>query len=348
MAGPGWVRMAGMSAGERGVASGSVVGSAVGGDVPVAGHVVRRGELSAFLRSRRERIGPAEVGLPVGSRRRTPGLRREEVAQLAGVGVTWYTWLEQGRPIKASAQVLDAVARTLRMDVPEREHLYRLAGIPSVALPEVGDCVSAEVPVILAALDPLPAAVYNARWDVLAWNASYAALFPSVTMAPRGECNVMWHVFTGSLCCSPFVDAPAEMPRLVASLRPAFGRHIGEPAWSAFVARLCAASGEFAAMWARQDVAAAESHVKRMRHPDLGELRLMSTQMALAVPETRMTVYTSVDEATRAELLRLRSVPWLRTGCPEHGYRRYRNPVGPDADGAAGVAPGVSAAVAVV
>ena len=87
----------------------------------------RRAELAAFLRSRRERITPEDVGLPPGFRRRTPGLRREEVAQLAGVGVTWYTWLEQGRPINASVQVLDAVARTLRLDPAEREHLYRLA-----------------------------------------------------------------------------------------------------------------------------------------------------------------------------------------------------------------------------
>src|ERR1039457_4386500 len=100
---------------------------------------IRRAELAAFLRSRRERISPEEAGLPPGLRRRTRGLRREEVAQLSGVGVTWYTWLEQGRPINASTQVLDAVARTLKLDQPEREHLYRLADVPDVvAAPEAG------------------------------------------------------------------------------------------------------------------------------------------------------------------------------------------------------------------
>src|SRR5258708_18886115 len=93
----------------------------------------RRAELAAFLRSRRERITPEDVGLAPGIRRRTAGLRREEVAMLAGVGVTWYTWLEQGRPINASTQVLDAVARTLKLDQPEREHLYRLADVPEAA-----------------------------------------------------------------------------------------------------------------------------------------------------------------------------------------------------------------------
>ncbi len=90
----------------------------------------RRAELAAFLRSRRERLSPEQAGLPPGLRRRTPGLRREEVAQLAGVGVTWYTWLEQGRPINASAQVLTAVAQTLKLDQAEREHLFRLADVP--------------------------------------------------------------------------------------------------------------------------------------------------------------------------------------------------------------------------
>ncbi|NUU20519.1 MAG: helix-turn-helix domain-containing protein, partial [Streptomycetaceae bacterium] len=176
-----------------------------------APHTVRRGELSAFLRSRRERITPEDVGLPTGSRRRTPGLRREEVAQLAGVGVTWYTWLEQGRPIRASAQVLDAVARTLRLDVAEREHLYRLAGIPSVTHPE-GDHVSPQVQVILDHLDPLPAAVYNARWDVLAWNRTYSMIFPGVSTDRFTERNVMWSVFTKPDCCCPFVDPASEMP----------------------------------------------------------------------------------------------------------------------------------------
>lgn len=289
-------------------------------------HTVRRGELSAFLRSRRARITPGDVGLPPGTRRRTPGLRREEVAQLAGVGVTWYTWLEQGRPIKASAQVLDAVARTLRLDVAEREHLYHLAGIPSVSLPESADHVRPEVQVILDHLVPLAAAVYNARWDVLAWNATYAMLFPGVSSAAVGERNVMWNVFTKGECCCPFVDPDREMPRMVASLRPAYGRHIGEPAWTAFVQRLCAASPEFASLWARQDVLLGDAHVKALRHPEVGDMRVVVTSMALDVPETRMNVYTPVDDESRAMIERLRRMDRPRIGCPGHGYVRYRNP----------------------
>jgi transcriptional regulator with XRE-family HTH domain len=115
----------------------------------------RRTELAAFLRSRRERISPEDVGLPVGTRRRTAGLRREELAQLAGVGVTWYTWLEQGRPINASVQVLDAIARTLSLDAIERGHLFRLADVPGAAGP--ADCVECPLPPeVQRILDAIP------------------------------------------------------------------------------------------------------------------------------------------------------------------------------------------------
>src|SRR4051812_2197074 len=112
----------------------------------------RREELAAFLRNRREHVTPADVGIAPGSRRRTPGLRREEVAHLAGVGLTWYTWLEQGRPINASVQVLDAVARTLRLDRAEREHLYRLADMPSVPADTGPQVLTPEIQVILDGL----------------------------------------------------------------------------------------------------------------------------------------------------------------------------------------------------
>src|SRR6202451_1341728 len=122
----------------------------------------RRTELAAFLRRRRERIQPEDVGLPPGTRRRTTGLRREELAQLAGVGVTWYTWLEQGRRINASVQVLDAVARTLRLDQANHQHLDGLADVPEAwvgAVPPAGPPITADIQGILDGLSPLPAIV---------------------------------------------------------------------------------------------------------------------------------------------------------------------------------------------
>jgi len=131
---------------------------------------MRRRELSGFLRSRRERLTPLQAGLPANGRRRTPGLRREEVAQLAGVGVTWYTWLEQGRDIKVSTQVLEAISRTLMLDHDERVHLYTLAG--SAEVPMGPDCAEL-TPAVRTMLDqfvPFPACVQNGKYDLLAWN----------------------------------------------------------------------------------------------------------------------------------------------------------------------------------
>ena len=174
----------------------------------------RRAELAAFLRSRRERISPEQAGLPPGLRRRTPGLRREEVAQLAGVGVTWYTWLEQGRPINASAQVLGAVAQTLKLDQAERQHLFRLADVPDAAAdPAAVPCpqVPPEVQAIMDGLVPMPACVLNERYDLLGWNEAYAALWPGVTGAAPGERNILWLNFTHPDCCHPYVSRHEQL-----------------------------------------------------------------------------------------------------------------------------------------
>src|SRR6185437_15725887 len=147
---------------------------------------VRRTELGTFLRSRRERLTPEDVGLPPSLRRRTPGLRREEVAQLAGVGVTWYTWLEQGRPINASTQVLDAIARTLKLEPAEHQHMYVLAEVPDVA-PAAGDLAAlpGTLGPILDAMGHM-ATVLNERFDVIATNSRFDAVFPSVLAQERG------------------------------------------------------------------------------------------------------------------------------------------------------------------
>jgi transcriptional regulator with XRE-family HTH domain len=272
----------------------------------------RRPELAAFLRGRRARITPADVGMPPGPRRRTPGLRREEVAQLAGVGITWYTWLEQGRPINASAQVLDAVARTLRLDGAEREHLYHLAGVPYVRDAEPDEpgeaAISPDVQAVLDGLDPLPAVIYNARFDVLGFNQAYWTLFFETTCMDRAEWhNALWVLFTGSADDCPLVYREDELRLMVATLRGGYGSHVGEPSWEAFIRRLCEASGEFRRMWESGDVAPPGPRVKIFRHPDEGELRVRSVSMSVhGMPETRMVVYTADDEPTRRKIEALR------------------------------------------
>ncbi|WP_406299787.1 helix-turn-helix transcriptional regulator [Embleya sp. NBC_00888] len=287
----------------------------------------RRTELGAFLRSRRERRTPADVGLPPGLRRRTPGLRREEVALLAGVGVTWYTWLEQGRPINASVQVLDAVARTLGLDPAERTHLYRLAQVPWEIETQPGTGLPAEMQEILDGLVPNPAAVYNSRYDVLAWNEAYAKLFPSMTEEPIEERNVIWATFTCPDGCNPFLDQDFEELRMVAELQAAFARHVGEPEWEAFVRRLAGSSPKFARLWARREVGSGNRHVKRILHSAVGRLDFAATRLLPTVPETRMMVYTPVDDLTRermADLMSRPEAPWCCEHCRTKRQRAQR------------------------
>jgi transcriptional regulator with XRE-family HTH domain len=263
----------------------------------------RRAELAAFLRSRRERIAPEQAGLPPGHRRRTPGLRREEVAQLSGVGVTWYTWLEQGRPIHASPQVLGAVARTLMLDQAEREHLFRLADVPGAAEANgtaACDQVPADVQQILDSLVPLPASVVNERFDLLAWNAAYAVLWPAMVGAAPAERNTLWQCFTVPSCCNCYVNRDEQLGMLVAQLRGAYGRHVGEPAWTGFVRRLQAVSPDFARLWDEHDVAGQATYHKIFRHPAYDRLVLTTTSLAvLSVPGTRVVVYNPADQLTR-------------------------------------------------
>jgi transcriptional regulator with XRE-family HTH domain len=263
----------------------------------------RRSELAAFLRARRTRISPTDVGLPPGSRRRTPGLRREEVAQLAGIGVTWYTWLEQGRPIRASVQVLDAVARTLRLDQAEIEHLYRLADVPVAPTEAPVVAVSPALQEILESLDPLPAMLLNARYDLLASNQAQKDLFYQWHAVECLHRNILWCCFTEPEVRRRFLNFDQEAPLMVATLRASFGQHLGEPAWTGFIQRLSAASPKFAQLWRRHEVASLGSRTKHFLHPQAGLLRLRSTSLAVAdMPEARIVVYTPIDEETRQRL----------------------------------------------
>jgi transcriptional regulator with XRE-family HTH domain len=272
---------------------------------------LRRNELAKFLRSRRERVTPEDVGLPAGSRRRTTGLRREEVAQLAGVGVTWYTWLEQGRPIRASVGVLEAVARTLRLDPTERQHLFRLAEVPDTVSPDhASPSLRPQVQVILDGLNPLPATVVTERFDVLAWNTAHAVLFPRTAEVAPSERNSLVYTFLRPGCCNVLENRSDQQAALVAQLRAAYGHHVGDQAWTAFIRRLEAASPEFAAMWATQDVAHPHYHRKVFRHPLYPRLEMTSTSLAVqTAPGTRMVVYTPDNEATRAAMERLVADP---------------------------------------
>jgi transcriptional regulator with XRE-family HTH domain len=278
----------------------------------------RRAELSAFLRSRRARLTPEDVGLASGPRRRTPGLRREELATLAGVGVTWYTRLEQGRPINVSSQVIDAIARTLRLDGAEREHFYHLAEVPPVKPPAEAIELEPSIQTVLDAIESLPAVVYSNRYDVLAWNGLYAKLFPSLVRELPPYRNVLWNVFTTPRRNSPWINRDVGLPQMVATLRAEYGRHASEPTWTQFVRQLSQASDEFARMWASHEVATLHSHTKIFRHFAVGELTMATSSFPVCNTRAmRMVVYTPVDDQSRIRMERLRDLGTEPAG-PEH------------------------------
>ena len=263
----------------------------------------RRAELGEFLKARRARLSPADFGMPPGSRRRTPGLRREEVALLAGVGVTWYTWLEQGREINASTQVLDAVATTLRLDRVEREHLYRLAE----ATPLRTECSRQVIPdtirEIVHSLDPLPASLINSRFDHLLSNNASEDLFWDWHSLPCIHKNSLWCCVTEPAARGHLVEYDAHIRYLVARLRSAYSRHIGDPDWEEDLRRLASLSREFAELWARHEVADCRASCAHLPAPARRDA-VPGRQRArgAAMPDARIVVYTARDEDTRARM----------------------------------------------
>ncbi len=275
---------------------------------PVSGaETARRAELGGFLKARRAGLRPADVGLPPGPRRRTPGLRREEVALLAGVGVSWYTWLEQGRPINASAQVLDAVARTLRLDGAERWHLYRLAeALPlrswarTTAIPDA-------VRDVLRALDPLPAVLINGRFDIIETNDAHEEMFWDWHSLPCVHKNLLWCTVTEPRARELLLNYDDEVPHLVGRLRAAYAQHIGDPEWEEDIRRLAALCPEFAGLWERHEVAGPAARTLRFRHPGAGQMTFTRAEFDVsAVPGLRVAVYSPQGDDTRARLPRTR------------------------------------------
>lgn len=252
-----------------------------------------RAELADFLRARRAELAPEDVGLSTGPRRRTAGLRREEVAQLAGVSVSWYTWLEQGRPINASIDVLDALARTLRLDPAQRDHLLALGGHP-VRRP--GDPHRQDVPDaikrLLATLEPTPAYVLGPRWDFLAWNRAQVRLFPKLLDLPDPERNLVWIVFADPDARHLIGDWEREARRVLSQFRADTVAMRDDPAINELIERLLQCSELFARWWPRHDVAGFESRQRVFHHPTAGELVFEQEQLIPAgEPELRIIVH---------------------------------------------------------
>lgn len=253
------------------------------------------GGLGDFLRSRRERLSPETVGLAGGRRRRTPGLRREEVAELADIGVDWYIRLEQGRAVCPSAGTVEALARALRLDPVEHAHLRALAA-PSGRRGFVRETVPDAIRRLVGSLGQ-PAYVTGRRWDVLAWNAAAADTVADFGRLPEADRNVLVHLLTDPGARRLFGAAwPDEARRVVGQFRAAHDLWAGDPAFAGLAERLRRDSPEFAGWWDAHDIrTGGEAGRKELHHPRRGLLRFeYATFQANDDPALRLTVYTPV------------------------------------------------------
>ena len=260
----------------------------------------RREELADFLRSRRAALQPEDVDIYATGRRRTPGLRREEVAHLSGVSLTWYTWLEQARDINVSKQVLGALARTLQLSGAETAHLFTLAGHGGPEHdPELGPTGAAPASLmkLLHALSPCPAYALSERWDIVAWNDAYVGLFVDISELPPHERNLLWLVFTSPRVAQLLGDDwPGEARRLLAQFRAEVGHRLNEPRYAELVDQIRAASNDFDDWWSRHDVAYFESRQRHFDHPTEGKLTFDHHKLLPAdTPDLRIIVYTPAE-----------------------------------------------------
>jgi len=263
-------------------------------------------ELGLFLRQRRESLDPVLLGFSRGGRRRTPGLRREEVAQLADVGVTWYTWLEQGRDIQVSAKVMGAIATALHCTEAETRHVFTLAGLGEQVPVQERLCksVSSMCQTILDTLDPYPAMVQNARYDIIGFNRAYARLtgVDLQTLAVEDR-NCIYLALTHAGWQACLIDFEESLSRMVASFRAAMADHRDDPAWQAQLQRYFDASDVFRTTWERYEVRGIENQVKRFKHPELGVLAFQQTNFWTAPRGgDRMMVYMPADDDTAQRL----------------------------------------------
>ncbi|MYS24589.1 Helix-turn-helix domain-containing protein [Streptomyces sp. DvalAA-14] len=279
---------------------------------------MNRPELADFLRRCRIRLTPADVGLAEGARRRTPGLRREEVAQLAGMSVDYYTRLEQGRGSRPSRQMLSAIARALRLSADERDHLFHLSGEEPPRETGAGGHIRPGLLLVLDRLHDTPAQVVTDFGDVLAQNTMAAALFGDISARPPRARNMIRRMFTDPEALTLF--PPGDHERLarnhVAGLRAVLAARPDDPRPAALVAELRSDSALFTRLWEEHRVAVRRSDVKTLLHPVVGELVLDCEVLLSAGHDQRLIIHSARPGTESYERLRLLRVVGLQDLTP--------------------------------
>lgn len=266
----------------------------------------RRQDLADFLRTRRMRLSPEQVGLIHGGRRRTPGLRREEVAQLANVGVSWYTLLEQGRDIHPSREVLQSIADALQLTSDERQHLFLLADQQHLVDTHAShEQVSPALRRVLDALDPIPAYVIGRRWDYLAWNTAAEQVFLLSKSVSPYEYNAVWRMFAGPKSHHLYFPEWEQVAqKVLAEFRADSARYADEEWFKHLIADLQRVSPEFRAWWPRHDVRGRADARKDIEHPLVGCLMFEHTTLQVpTAPELKVMIYTPLPETDTLEKL---------------------------------------------
>jgi transcriptional regulator with XRE-family HTH domain len=278
------------------------------------GRSARRTQLAAFLRAQRARLQPADVGLPNGGapgRRRTPGLRREEVAQLSGVGVTWYTWLEQGRDITASAQVVDALARTLLLSPDHHRHLRELAGLPAPERETPAADVLPRLQRLVDAVVPNVASIYDAHFDYLVWNTPYARVRHDPGELPDGRRNLLWMMFTDAENRARMVRWEPAARAVLSQFRAAVGQRPDDPQFAEMVAALTEASPEFREWWAEYPIRYFRPATIGIDHPQIGRVALEMFQLRpVEHPDLLMVVQVPAGDDDLRRVTSLLEGPW--------------------------------------
>jgi transcriptional regulator with XRE-family HTH domain len=269
-----------------------------------------KGELGAALRGWRDRVAPEDVGLPAGRPRRAPGLRREELAMLAGVSADYITRLEQGRAIAPSAQVLTALARALRLSGEELRHLFRLAGLAPPEPGRIAARITPSVQRLLDQLDRVPVGVYDAMWNLIAWNPMWAALMGDPSAWTGRQRNVLWRYFTGQAgrVSHTAEEHAAFAASTVADLRSGVARYPDDGDLRRLIADLRAASPRFAGLWDAGAVGAHEAARKTVHHPEVGAITLDCDVMTVHGSDLRIVVYSAAPGSDAAGKLALLTV----------------------------------------
>lgn len=269
--------------------------------------------LGAYLKDRRAKLDPATFGLPL-KRRRTPGLRREEVAQRANVSATWYTWLEQGRGGAPSADVLERIARALLLTDVEREHLFLLAlGRPPAVRYHASEGVTPRLQRVLDALNPSPALIKTATWDVVAWNRAATVVLTDYSKLAPEQRNILRLIFNNARVRAAQYEWESVARFVVAAFRADAVRAGATSQVSALVDELCRTSPEFEAMWRDHDVRTYGDGVKHLRHPVVGDIAFEYSAFAVdGRPDLGLVVYnpaTPEDFERISELMDMEAVP---------------------------------------